>query len=177
MIAVLIVALISATISTGCSPIENSNFMKGQKFLEQDEIIEIFEENKEHFISVKNSMSDFRYSWAICKSRSIGSGWKVCALGKGLYLGIGELEYFKQSNVIKKTAQDEDSIEYILKELGFRKIAYSGYADAKHISFTKHASTGDVAGILYCIEGGPESEVYANIIVDLGDGWYYYATR
>ena len=47
MIAVLIVALISATIGTGCSPIENSNFMKGQKFLEQDEIIEIFEENKE----------------------------------------------------------------------------------------------------------------------------------
>ncbi len=154
-----------------------TKFLDAQKMLGKDEIIEIFEKNKEHFLSIKNNMSNFRYDWAICKSRNIGSGWKVCTIKGNLYLGIRREENFDQLNIMKETAEREEVIKYVLKELGFKNIQYSDRIDSEYIDFTKQASTGNVAGILYCIRGNPTSHPYAKNIFDLGDGWYYYGTR
>lgn len=154
-----------------------TKFLDDQKMLGKDEIIEIFEKNKEHFLSIKNNMSNFRYDWAICKSRNIGSGWKVCTIKGNLYLGIRREENFDQLNIMKETAEREEVIKYVLKELGFKNIQYSDRIDSEYFDFTKQASTGNVAGILYCIRGNPTSHPYAKIIFDLGDGWYYYGTR
>ena len=154
-----------------------TKFLDDQKMLGKDEIIEIFEKNKEHFLSIKNNMSNFRYDWAICKSRNIGSGWKVCTIKGNLYLGIRREENFDQLNIMKETAEREEVIKYVLKELGFKNIQYSDRIDSEYFDFTKQASTGNVAGILYCIRGNPTSHPYAKNIFDLGDGWYYYGTR
>lgn len=174
VIIIISVVVVSLTIISWYSL---AKFLDNHKMLEKDEIIEIFEKNKEHFLSTKNSMSNFRYNWAICKSRNIGSGWKVCTIKGKLYLGIGHREYFNQLKIMKKTAEKEKSIKYLLKELGFKDVQYSYWSDSEYIDFTKQASTGNVAGILYCIRGNPTSHPYAKNIFDLGDGWYYYGTR
>lgn len=148
-----------------------------QKMLGEDEIIEIFVKNKEDFLNVKSSMSEYRYDWEICKNRNIGSGWKVCPIKGNLYLRIRRQENFDQLSIMKKAAEKQNSIKYLLKELGFQEIQYSYNGHDEYIDFTKQASTGNVAGILYCVRGNPTSHPYAKNIFDLGEGWYYYGTR
>ncbi len=154
-----------------------TKFLGIQKLLGKDEIIEIFVNNKEDFSNVKSSMSEFRYDWEICKNRYIGSGWKVCRLKGNLYLRIRRQENFDQLNIMKKVAEKQNSIKHLLKELDFLEIQYSDRIDSEYFDFTKQASTGNVAGILYCIRGNPTSHPYAKNIFDLGEGWYYYGTR
>lgn len=153
-----------------------NNFIDNQKMLEQDEIIEIFEENKEHFVNVKESMSDFKFDWDIRKNAQMISdgfgAWKGCAIKGKLYLAIRRSENYEQLGAMKKTAEEEESIKYVLNELGFKGIS-SGYG----IDFTQYASTGNVSGVIYCVEGSPTRHPYAHKIVDLGDSWYYYETR
>ncbi len=79
-----------------------NNFIDNHNMLEQDEIVEIFEINKEHFENIKNTMSDFSYDWNICKNREIGSGWKTCAIKGDLYLGIRRQENFDQLDIMRK---------------------------------------------------------------------------
>lgn len=175
-IVIIIISVVVVSLLT-ISWYSIAKFLDIQKMLGKDEIIEIFEKNKDHFLNIRNSMSNFRYDWDICKNRNIGSGWKVCTIKGNLYLGIRRQENFNQLNIMKKTAEKEESIKYLLKELEFKDIQYSYWSDSEYIDFTKQASTGNVAGILYCVRGNPTSHPYAKNIFDLGEGWYYYGTR
>ena len=152
-------------------------FIDNHKMLEQDDVVGIFDIDKQHFENVKNSMSDFSYDWDISKNKELGSEWKVCALKDNLYLGIRRQENFHQLDVMKRTIEKEESIKYVLKELGFKDIGYRYTFDTEYIDFTKQASLGNIAGVLYCVKGNPKSHPYAHKTVDLGDGWYYYETR
>ena len=154
-----------------------NNFIDNHKMLEQDRIVEIFDTNREHFENIKNTMSYFSYDWNIEKNRGIGSGWKTCAVKGNLYLGIRRKENFHQLDIMKTTIEKEESIKYVLKELGFKDIGYRYTSDTEYIDFTKQASLGNVAGILYCMKGNPKSHPYGNNVIDLGDYWYYYETR
>ncbi len=153
-----------------------TQFIEMQKMLPDDEIIEIFKKNKEHFSNIKNSMSGFRYDWGIRENGSVGAGWKTCIINDNIYLSIRRKEYYNQLNSMKKTAEREPSINYVLKELNFKCIQYDDGIDYEYIDFCKQASTGNVAGILYCVKGKPTSHPYGNTIIDLGDDWYYYET-
>lgn len=127
-------------------------------------------------MNVKESMSDFKFDWDIRKNAQMISGgfgaWKGCAIKGKLYLAIRLPENYDQLDTMKKTAEEEESIKYVLNELDFEGIDYF-YG----IDFTQYASTGNVSGVIYCIGGAPTSHPYAHKIIDLGEDWYYYETR
>lgn len=145
----------------------------------EEEIIEIFNDNKENFIISADKLFQFQYHWDLRRNKysdAVLSDWQFVNLNSGLQLIILDADYFNEISIIQNVVEEEKAIKYIMKGLNFKIITTNAFADLDCLYFVKQTTIGFDSGIIYSPNKTPENP-YITKLTELDSSWYYYECK
>ena len=148
-------------------------------FKTEQEIIDMFKDNKESFVSTADKLFVFQWHWCLRArekfDEDIRPDFEYAESSNGIQVTVMEEAYFSQVSDIQTIVEEEESIEHILKKLGYKAIFTRAFNDHS-IYFMKQSSINYDAGIVYCPKGVPQNK-YIVKLVEIEPSWYYYESR
>lgn len=147
-------------------------------FKSQEDVVEVYEENKEKFVIAADKLNRFSFDWTLGRSsysEKDRPDWKVDRMyfDWGIQLSIHDPEYFNEMTLLKNVIRNEKEIKDIIKRLKFKYILKHFHIDPKCVYFIRQTFIGFESGIIYCDEGEPENP-YIIKLEKLSPSWYYY---
>ena len=145
----------------------------------EDIVTQIFNENKDDFISAADELFKFKYNWILTPKSYLSDfydfidGLKYANLKNGVRILINDKASSGEMPLIKSAVGDNNSIEKIINKLRFVMIRNSFESDTESIYFFIDSDTGNTSGIIYCPAGEPHS-LFNTKLKKLDDCWFYF---
>ena len=146
----------------------------------KEEIIALFDANKESFVSAGEDLSSIPFLWHIGEHLVKGGGHEITHLKNGLDVEINaQWIRHKKSADLKVMAETNPNIIKIIKEFGFQRIASNFYDVAgnnKCVYFIQYYGPGLDTGIIYAPNQQTQN-IYIENLIPICPMWYYYESN
>lgn len=171
ILAVILFVIISFVVSL----LNINRLWENSKYKTEEEIISLFENNKNEFVNAVDALNDYQSHWSLRKEHQSRSDFKSQRIRHSFYVIIHE-EPYDQLLVIAEHLENNNDVLKILKELNFKSITRLPRLDKDSIYFIKQTSINYEAGIVYSPNQTPTSQ-YITKLTEIEDGWYYYESK